>query len=54
MSLDMLFKVLWALEGFPTKFASMWFEWYVDADVGSDVISLHDRNMTVAPSTLQI
>lgn len=54
MSLDMFLFILWPFESFPTKFAPMWLQRNVNADMRRDVIPLDDFNLAVTPSTDQI
>ena len=54
MGFHMLFEVLRAFERFPTKLAAVRLQRNMDADVGRDMVALHDSYVTVAPSTLQI
>ena len=54
MCFDMFLKILWAFEGFATKFAAMRLQWNMDADMRRDVVAFDDLNAAGSPRTLQI
>ena len=54
VGLHMFFEILRSLEGFATEFASVRLQWNVNANMGRDVIAFDDRDVAVAPCTLQI
>ena len=54
MSFDMLLQVLRTLKGLATKVTFVWFQGYVDANMGGDVIAFHGGRTTVSPLTGQV
>ena len=50
----MLFQVLRTLEGLSTKVTFVWFQRYMDANMGSDVIAFHGGGATISPLTYQV
>ena len=54
MSLDVLLEILGTLESFATEVALVWLQWYVDADVRSDVVALDRGGAAVTPLAGQI
>lgn len=54
MGFHVFLEVLRAFECFPAKLAAVRLQRNVNPDVGCDMVALHDSDVTVAPSTLQV
>ena len=54
MGLDMLLQILRTLEGLSTKVALVWFQGYVNANMGSDVVAFHGGGATGSPLADQV
>lgn len=54
MSLDMLLQILGTLESLPAEVALVRLEWYMNADVGSDMITFDCCGVASAPLTGQV
>ena len=50
----MFLEILGTLEGFPAEVTFVWLQWDMNADVGSDVITLDSGSTARVPSTGQI
>lgn len=54
MCLDMLLQILRSLEGLATKLALVGLERNMDADVGSNVVTLHCGSATLTPGAGEV
>jgi hypothetical protein len=54
MSLDMLLQILRALESFATEITFVRFEWYMNTNVGGDVITLDCGRVAGTPLARQV
>jgi hypothetical protein len=54
VSFDVLFQVLWSLEGFATQVTFVRLERHVHSDVRGDMIALDRGSSTIAPLTSQV
>ena len=50
----MFLEILGTLEGFPAEVTFVWLQWDVDADVGSDVVTLDGGGAAGVPPTGQV